>query len=148
LISRNAKLTQINQSVFDIRVIATELNEFYNKYGEDCHVKISRKESKGTDKQNRAMHSLLTEYYKSNYHSAPDGYTLEKFKAFMKCSYGPGYINIYHNGKEVTILKSWSDYTKSERANFIDGLISELKQSGASEISKIAEILNGMKLEK
>jgi hypothetical protein len=146
MINRNVELTQINIGVFDIRILSAELNDLYKRYGGMVNVKISKPEAKGTEEQNRAMHSLLTEYYKSGYHSAPEGYTLAQFKIWMKLQYGPVY-DMYIDGKDIKVPKSWSDYSKQERSDFIDGLVSEVKQSGAyNDFVKIREILDGMEI--
>jgi hypothetical protein len=148
MITRNVELVKINQSVFDIRIISTELEDLYKKHDGWCNVKISRPESKGTEEQNRAMHSLLTEYYKTGFSSSPEGCTLAEFKVFMKLQFGPVY-DFHVDCKNIKVPKSWADYSKQERHDFIDGLISEIHQSGAYNHSdKIRQIIEGMELNK
>ena len=114
------------------------------KYGGEANVKISRPVKPGTEDQNRAMHALLTAYYVTGMHSAPEGYTLEAFKIYMKLRFGPVY-QIEIDGHDVRVPKSWSDYSREERRDFIDGMISEIYQSGALSASeKIREIIEGM----
>lgn len=146
MISRNVEMTKINQSVFDIRILSHELEALYKKHDGWCNVKITKPEAKGTAEQNRAMHSLLTEYYKTGFHSAPEGCTLAEFKIFMKLEYGPSW-EIRYNAKNIMVPKSWADYSKEERMHFIDGLISEIHQSGAYNHSeKIRQIIEGMEI--
>ncbi|MCP4988382.1 MAG: hypothetical protein GY928_20720 [Colwellia sp.] len=146
MIECNVEIKQINLNVFDIRIISSELQELFKKHNGIVHIKISKPMSKGTNKQNKTMHLLLREYYETGMHSAPEGYTLSDFKLFMKLEYGP-VSYIYHKGKTVEVLKSWSDYNKQERSDFISGLLSEIHQSGAyNESEKIREIIDGMEL--
>jgi hypothetical protein len=133
---------------FTIKVSGYAIEELYRKFGGKVHVKIMRPQSEGTDAQNKAMHVLLMEYYATGLHSSPEGTTLDKFKWMMKIAYGPCYEGEI-KGKKYTSPKSWSDYTKMERADFIDKLISEIHQSGAfNESSKIREIIDGMSISK
>ncbi len=144
MISRNVELTKINSSVFDIRIISHELEDIYKNHSGWCNVKITKPEAKGTEAQNRAMHALLTEYYITGFSSAPEGCTLVEFKIFMKLQYGPVY-DMHVGVNDYKIPKSWADYSKEERMHFIDGLISEIHQSGAYNHSKrIREIIEGM----
>lgn len=131
-----------NQFVF--RLDGPEIESLFNKHGGAVNVKVSKPVSPGTDEQNRAFHSLLTEYYKTGLHSAPEGYTLAEFKNFMKIQYGPHtFIDV--GEAKYRVLKSWADYTKHERMAALDGLISEVNQSGAyAESEKIREIIGGL----
>lgn len=114
------------------------------KYGCMLMLKVDKPVSPGTEAQNKAMHKLLTEYYKTGMHSAPKGTTLAMFKIIMKAFYGPDPV-IEIGLKSIKPLKSWSDYTKHERMEFIDGLISEIKQSGAYDESiEIQKVIDGM----
>ena len=148
MINKNVELKQINQSVYDIRVVSTKLNDLFKRWGGRVNVKISAPEEKGTEKQNRALHALLKEYYKTGYHSAPEGMTLKEFKIFIKYNYGPVYIINIDVDNVVKIPKSWSDYTKNERRDLISSLISEIKQTGAYvDFKKIREIIDEMERE-
>jgi hypothetical protein len=147
LINRNVHVItenpHLNQHI--IRIIDPELTKLAFKYNGIVNIKISRPEEPSTDRQNRAMHSLLAAYYVTGLHSMPNG-TLEDFKNYMKCQYGVTY-EIEVKGQKYIVLKSWADYSKRQRREFIDGLISEVHQSGAyAESEKIREILAGMEL--
>lgn len=108
------------------------------------NVELKKPMSAGTNEQNRAMHALLMAYYMTGKHSAPDGMTFEEFRVYMKLIAGPCFQMVIR-GKETTIPKSWSDYSKAERCDFIDYLISEIHQSGAfNESEKLREIIKGM----
>lgn len=98
----------------------------------------------GTENQNRAMHALLTEYYKTGMHSAPEGYTLPMFKVYMKLQYGPDAYEMEFKGKSIMVPKSWSNYTKRERMVFIDGLLAEIFQTVRPLTWKLQEIIQGM----
>jgi hypothetical protein len=101
-------------------------------------------EPAGTDEQNRAMHALLNEYYKTGLHSAPDGYTLAEFKVYMKLQYGPEAYKMEFDGHEILVPKSWSHYTKNERKEFIDMLLAEILQTVSPLPKKMQEIIGGM----
>jgi hypothetical protein len=123
-----------------------EIKKLYEKYGGMVNVKIGAPSEPGTEEQNRAMHALLSAYYVTGMHSAPEGYTLAEFKIFMKLQYGPS-SEIEYKGQAVKVPKSWAEYSKRERMDFIDALISEIHQSGAyAESEKIREIISGMEL--
>lgn len=138
----NAKLTKINE-YYQINIAGDGLAKLYKKYNGACRVKISAPSEPGTDAQNNAMHSLLTAYYKTNMHSM-DGGTLDAFKLYMKIRYGKC-VWIVIDGVNTPVPYSWSVYTKAERMKFIDGLISEIHQSGAyTESYEIQQIIEGM----
>jgi hypothetical protein len=118
------------------------------KFGDNIIIEAKKPISKGTEEQNRAMHGLLTAYYKTGMHSCPQPCTLADFKVHIKSIYGPQIIQKV-GGRECLIIKSWANYTKQERINLIDGLIAEIKQSGAvAESYELQEILKGMELGK
>lgn len=126
-----------------------ELDELWRKHEGMVNVKIGRPVSPGTDEQNRAMHSLLAAYYKTGFHSAPDEFStsLEAFKVWIKMQYGPCWC-VDLDGQKTKVPKSWADYSKTERIRLIDGLISEINQSGAYTVSEeIQEIICGMQKE-
>jgi hypothetical protein len=147
LITRNLDLIYDGDpgsySVRFLKMDNPELDELFKKHAGKVCVKVCKPDSKGTEQQNRAMHALLTAYYKSGFHSAPPEFSvsLEFFKIWVKAQYGP-YWEI--NGK--CILKSWADYTKQERMALIDGLISEIEQAGAYAGDwNVKEIIDGMR---
>jgi hypothetical protein len=149
VINRNLKIYRSNLIDDGWHIVISgepELDKLARKYDGMVNVKISRPSEQGTEEQNRAMHALLAEYYKTGVHSAPEGSTLADFKNYMKLQYGV-VQEIEVNGEKYKLLKSWSEYDKMERTAFIDGLISEIEQSGASVEWKIQEILAGMQKE-
>lgn len=149
MIDQNIELNQVNVNVFDIRLIGREIQELFKRYGGVVHIKVTKPQNKGTDAQNKAMHSLLKEYYKTGMHSCPTPCTRDKFKYYMKRMHGPIPFFFEIAGNKEVVLKSWADYNKQERSDFIDGLISEIHQSGAYvESEKIQEIIAGMELNK
>jgi len=125
----------------------------------------------GTDAQNKAFHALLGEYWKSGCHSY-DAKSFPEFKNCIKRALGAGFeafiFVTLENGRTVIKdaekyndipvnirtdpelkklargrLKSWSDYTKKERRETMDKLISEMHQAGV-QTAKFNEILSGM----
>jgi hypothetical protein len=122
-----------------------QLDFLFNKFGGVVNAKISRPVSPGTEEQNRAMHALMAAYFITGLHSSP-AKNIAEFKLYLKYQYGPCFDFTY-NGTQVSVPKSWAKYSKKERRDFIDALISEVTQSGAAvESEKIQEILMGMEL--
>lgn len=143
MITINVTPEKVGIDQYVIRVNDNALTKMVYKYGV-VNMKLGPPMKPGTDAQNKAMHSLLTEYYKTGLHSAPEGSTLTEFKEYMKYLYGIS-KKIVIDGKDTILLKSWSDYSVRERREFIDGMISEIHQSGAYvESLKIQEIIKGM----
>lgn len=143
MISRNVTPEKVGIDQYVIRISDNELSRLCYKYGV-VNMKLGPPMKPGTGAQNKAMHSLLTEYYKTGLHSAPEGSTIIEFKDYMKYLYGIS-RKIVIDGKDTILLKSWADYSMSERREFIDGLISEIHQSGAYVDSlEIQEIIKGM----
>jgi hypothetical protein len=125
----------------------------------------------GSDRQNRAFHALVQEYWTSGMHS----YTAKNFADFrdqIKRDLGAGFDKYYYvimvdgkpryrivkTRKEVPAeiladpdmremvcgrLKSWADYTKKERGESITRLVAEMIQVGVNS-KKFDEILLGM----
>lgn len=123
------------------------LQALAEKHAGQVHVRVSKPVTPGTEEQNRAMHSLLKEYYVSGFHSAPEGCTLEAFKLYIKIQYGPC-LEMDYQGRPVRVPKSWSDYTKQERSDLIDGLVAEIHQTGAfAACPKLQEIIAWMERE-
>jgi hypothetical protein len=125
----------------------------------------------GTLAQNKAFHALCQEYYYSGCHSYPAA-SFKEFRNYIKKNLGAGfesyvyimqtpdgfvwtetslYKDISRNvakdkdGKPLIKgkLKSWADYTKKERKETIDRLVSEMHQAGV-QTKKFYEILDGM----
>jgi hypothetical protein len=127
--------------------------------------------TEGTLAQNKTFHALTMEYFKSGMHSYnADSY--KEFKKQIKRQLGQGfdaYIYGYildgkpktkkvSNKKDIPEyilndpdfseniignLKSWSDYTKKQRKETIDNVISEMLQSGINT-PKFQEIMKGL----
>jgi len=125
-----------------------------------------------TEKQNRAFHALLQEFWSSGAHSY-NARNFEQFRDFIKRDLGAGferyrYVEETENGlrwgassakqgipKTVCrgadgqplaagVLKSWSKYTKKERKETIDRLISTMIQCQVNS-KKFDEIIEGMR---
>jgi len=118
-----------------------------------------------TQRQNKAFHALVQEYWTSGAHSYP-AKTFGEFREYIKRDLGAGFESFvyatpdgikkaatreeippeYNNARyAVGKLKSWSDYTKKERTETIDRLIAEMIQAGVNS-KKFAEILEGIAL--
>lgn len=142
MFSQNVKLIKLD-SGYSVHVGGADIDKLYEKFEGKVHCEIKKPMVAGTEEQNRFMHSLLLEYYKTGMSSAPDGMKFDEFKIYMKLIAGPCY-NMVIRGKETTIPKSWADYSKLERSEFIEYLLSEIHQSGAyTESEKIREIIKG-----
>jgi len=127
--------------------------------------------STGTAAQNRAFHALVGEYWKSGAHSY-DAATFDDFRNQIKRSLGAGFESyayaIIRDGKARIMvvktweeipnglridpekrelirgrLKSWSDYTKTERSETLDRLIAEMLQAGVNT-RHFHEIMEGL----
>lgn len=125
-----------------------EIADYERKWKGIVNVKISKPISQGTYEQNAAMHALLQAYYATGMHSAPEPFNknIGLFKLWIKMSHGPCYT-MDMDGKQVSIPKSWSNYTKIERVQLIEGLLIEIYSSGAySESEKLRKIIKGMEL--
>ena len=117
----------------------------------------------GTDKQNRLFHPLIMEWYKSGLHSYGN-VDYEKFRELIKRDYGAGFESFvyastdgikraqyyeeipeeYRNARyTMGKLKSWAKYTKKERKETIDKVISAMMQCGINT-KKFNEILEGI----
>jgi hypothetical protein len=124
-----------------------------------------------TERQNRAFHALVQEYWRSGQHSY-NVKTFSEFRDVIKRDLGAGFDRYVYativGGKAMIKtaltrseipaevwadpdlkkmvmgrLKSWSDYTKRERSETIDRVISEMHQAGV-KTEKFYEILEGM----
>ena len=120
----------------------------------------------GTGKQNRLFHPLIMEWYISGCHSYGQC-DYEKVRRYIKRDYGAGfesyvyatpegikvahaYIEIpedYRNPQyAIGRLKSWAAYTKKERKETIDRVISAMIRSGV-QTKKFYEIMEGLQNE-
>ena len=135
-----------------MRIFVTEPNAFVGDDlapGEEYEV---RPAEEGTERQNRAWHGLLQEYWTSGCHSYRAKNFLH-FRELIKLYLGAGAENYYSlvddNGRPVEKpivryrVKSWARYTKKERKESIDRLIAEMHQAGV-QTKKFYEILRGM----
>lgn len=124
-----------------------------------------------TGEQNRLFHALLNEYWSSGMHSYPAN-DFERFRDEVKMKLGAGFEKVVYadieDGKAVihqvkrrdevpdhimadpdlkkmvlAKLKSWADYTKKERTQAIDRLISEMNQAGVNS-RHFQEIMQGI----
>jgi hypothetical protein len=120
-----------------------------------------------TSEQNRAFHALVQEYFTSGAYSWPVE-SLDDLRDMVKRDLGAGFERfVYWDGErlvdaksyeEIPVevrkdknlrdlcrgrLKSWSDYTKSERTKTIDLLIAEMRTAGVNS-RRFDEILAGM----
>lgn len=125
----------------------------------------------GTNAQNKAFHAILGEYWKSGQHSYQVK-DFDSFRDVIKRNLGAGFESFVYadivdgapklvackTKAEIPVhvmqsphrdslvrgrLKSWSDYTKKERRETMDKLISEMHQAGVQS-KKFHEILEGM----
>ena len=106
----------------------------------------------GTEKQNRAWHALLQEYWASGCHSY-NARNIVHFRELIKLYLGAGsetyYSLVDDTGKKLENpvikyrVKSWKKYTKKERKESIDRLIAEMQMVGINS-KKFNEILEGM----
>jgi hypothetical protein len=105
-----------------------------------------------TERQNRAFHALLVEYWKSGSHSYNARNYLH-FREIIKLHLGAGVERYYNlidiNGQVLENpelrwrVKSWRRYTKKERSETIDKLIAEMHQAGV-QTAKFESILLGL----
>jgi hypothetical protein len=124
-----------------------------------------------TAEQGRAYHALAQEFWRSGLHSYEVN-NFDDFRDFLKRDLGAGferfvYIDMVdglavlkdaktmadipeHVRRDPKLrmlargrLKSWADYTRKERTEAIDRLISTMRQAGVQS-AKFDEILSGM----
>jgi len=117
--------------------------------GEEYEVKPCEN---GTEKQNRAWHALLQEYWASDCHSY-NARNILHFRELIKLNLGAG-VEAYYSLVDDTggklldpvvryRIKSWSRYSKKERKESIDRLIAEMHMTGVNT-RKFNEIIKGM----
>lgn len=144
MINQNVPLTPIDRVAnrYTITLADPELTKLAYKYG-SVNVKISRPEEPGTQQQNKAMHALMTAFFFTGMHSS-SAKDPEEFKAWLKFTIGVCH-DYEFNGERCKVAKSWAQYSKHERKQFIDALLSMVHQSGAySEDERCREIIDGM----
>ena len=125
-----------------------------------------------TAEQSKAFHALVQEFYRTGLHSY-DVASFEEFRNLIKRDLGAGfeaflyaYLDDDGNVQQRKVasyaevpaeirkservgqmvygkLKSWADYTKRERTETIDRLISAMNQAGVNS-PKYGEIIAGM----
>jgi hypothetical protein len=135
-----------------MRIFVIEPNHFTGDNliaGEEYEVYPS---NTGTDRQNKAWHSLIQEYWRSGLHSY-NAKNFLHFRELVKLYLGAGTEKYYNlvdkDGKTLENpiinyrVKSWINYTKKERKESIDRLIAEMIQAGVNS-TKFNEILRGM----
>lgn len=116
----------------------------------------------GTSAQNRAFHALVQEYWRSGAHSY-NAQTFAQFRDLIKRDLGAGFESYIYASAEgikraatmdeipagtqmrdiMGKLKSWADYSKTERRETMDRLIAEMETAGVNT-PKYREILAGM----
>ena len=117
----------------------------------------------GTTAQNNAFHALIQEFFRSGCHSY-NCETWQELKDFIKRDIGAGFdsfVWFMWDGKKTIKgkcktreeipdgaeffgkLKSWGKYTKKQRRETMDLLISTMIQAGVNT-KKFHEILDGM----
>ena len=116
--------------------------------GEEYEVKPCES---GTEKQNRAWHALLQEYWV--FRPSYPARNFLHFRELIKLYIGAGaekYLSLVdETGKKLDEpviryrVKSWSRYTKKERKESIDRLIADMEQHGVNS-KKFYKILQGM----
>jgi|WetSurMetagenome_2_1015567.scaffolds.fasta_scaffold20835_9 hypothetical protein len=117
-----------------------EVAKLYKKYGGLCSVQIGKPEKPGTEKQNRLTHKLIEVWFFTGMHSS-DAKNPADFKLYLKREIGVCRV-VDYKGEKMLWLKSWADYNRSERIEFIDRLIKLIELSGAAaECKDIHEIL-------
>jgi hypothetical protein len=122
-----------------------------------------------SNNQNRAFHALLQIFWTSGLHSYP-AKSFGEFREYIKRDLGAGAEYYVYVKKDTLLkgktkdrdeavreaardkdgqpvvwmkLKSWADYTKRERSEAIDRLISTMHQAGIQS-KRFYEILEGM----
>ena len=125
------------------------------RYGGYVNVELSLPHKIGSEEQNRAWHSLIKEYWLSGCSSYQ---SYEDMRDSLKLKVGGAKEYIYltdrqrtvknlseipQHVKYIEIPKSWTDFTKDERAEMIDFTIKEMIEAGVNS-RKFDEILSGM----
>ena len=117
-----------------------------SKYGGYVTLELSLPHKIGSEEQNRAWHSLIREYWLSGCSSYQ---SYEDMRDSLKLKVGGAKEYIYLTDRQHTVRslseipKSWTDFTKDERAEMIDFTIREMIEAGVNS-RKFDEILSGM----
>jgi hypothetical protein len=117
-----------------------------NKKNKIVRIRISKPISKKTEQQNRALHGMITEWYKSGQHNAPEGFSFLEFRLWVKIHYGPEAYKMEYEGREIFVPKSVADYTKDEMMNMIDFIKADIQETMRPLTPKMQEIFIGMEL--
>jgi hypothetical protein len=148
-----------------MRILITPDNGFVHISGsapEEGKTYLLEDATNGSLAQSRAWHALLQEYWRSGQHSY-NAANFGEFRDMIKRDLGAGfeaYVYADNSGMHkvkhlddvpanvpqshiMWKLKSWSKYTKKERANAIDSLVAEMHQAGVTS-KKFDEILTGL----
>jgi len=140
---------------FEHRTRAKELfSEAEKKRDGYVTIALSLADRTGTDAQNRAFHSLLGEYWKSglssyeSYDDMKDSFKLRVAGADSYMFIDNGKVRNVRSldevrGRYAEVPKSWSEFTKEQRAEAIDMVIAEALEAGINS-RKWDEILRGM----
>ena len=128
-----------------------------------------------TERQNRAFHALLQEFWSSGTHSY-NARNFEQFRDYIKRDLGAGFERYRYieetgdglrwgqatarqgipetvardaqgNPLAAGILKSWAKYSKKERTETIDRLLATMYQAGVNS-AHFEEIVRGMEVSK
>ena len=150
--------THIDKLLDDIDKHARDvLDKAYESHGGYFTVAVSTPRQPGSDKQNRAWHSLIGEYWKSGC-SSYDCYEDMRDALKLRICGAKEYIWLDDVGHQhtakiideiprgayyVAVPKSWTDFSKGERAEMIDSTIQEMVEAGVNS-RKFDEILQGL----
>ncbi|MHC1623301.1 MAG: hypothetical protein ACXQTR_01770 [Candidatus Methanospirareceae archaeon] len=145
---------------FTIRAdLITLPNEYTKKLAELGEwVTLSEVQDPGTERQNRAFHSLIGEWWVTGcmgyptYETMRDSYMLrvkgaKEYKLFTS----DGILTVkditpYEPCSAVPIPYSWTRFTKKERMEAIKQVLADIYQSGATS-KKLDEIIGGLEHE-
>ena len=142
MIERNVKINPLERGWYSLALKDPQLSALYKRFGGSVSVRIGKPIAIGTDAQNRACHALMEAYFWTELHSSP-ARDPKEFKLWLKFQIGVCYDYEYE-GKPCRIPKSWARYSKEERRDFIEKLLSMIRQSGAESDQNIQQILQGM----
>ena len=136
------------KNVYDLPILFDpELDKLYQKHKGYFTVKISAPIESKTLKQLATVHALITAFYLSGYASMPEKCTPDQFKFLTKVKFGVCEW-LEYQGNLIPNPTSLADYSKEELKDFIDAILSVIRQSGAEGNKKIQEILAGLEKEK
>lgn len=133
---------RLSVKVSDSDIWSQMISRARSKWGDNLSVDIGAPITPKTDRQNRALHGILHEWYKSGQHNE-DQVSFNIFRSRIKARWGVS-IDIDLNGTKFKILKSIAEYTKNEMKEFLDGIISEVNQTMIPLSPKMEDIYIGM----